>query len=111
MEYKKQCHIETLKIFPKNMAFYRKCIGISQNELAKRMGVQAPVVARYETGGAVPRADTLMLIAKILGVTPDLLLGFQIDDDNRQNKKIVKITFKINESIRNLCEVRDEFLT
>ena len=109
MEFKKHCHTETIKTLPKNMVFYRNCIGISQKELAKKMGVQTAVVSRYETGKAIPRADMLMLIAKVLGVTPDLLMGFQIDDGNRQNKKVAKIAYKLNESIRNLCEIRDEF--
>lgn len=42
--------------------------GITQAELAKRMGVKQPAVARMETGPFDPRLTTLCKLAAALGV-------------------------------------------
>lgn len=42
--------------------------GLSQQELADRMGVAQSVVARIEAGGVEPRLSTLDRVARALGV-------------------------------------------
>jgi len=42
--------------------------GLSQQELAQRMGVAQSVVARLEAGGVEPRLSTLDRVAQALGV-------------------------------------------
>lgn len=46
----------------------RESAGISQRELARRLGVQQPLVARWEAGRSSVRVDTLQRIADALGV-------------------------------------------
>ena len=41
--------------------------GISQAELAKRVGTQQPAVARWERGDSEPRVDTLGRLLKACG--------------------------------------------
>jgi len=41
--------------------------GISQRELEKLSGVSQPVIARMESGAAVPKLDTLMKVLAALG--------------------------------------------
>ena len=48
---------------------------MSQDELAKQIGVHAPVIARYERNEIKPAIDTAKAIADSLGVTVDFLLG------------------------------------
>lgn len=52
----------------------RKELGLSQSELADRVGISYAQIGRYETKGAQPPAKTLTDIADALGVSPDFLL-------------------------------------
>jgi transcriptional regulator with XRE-family HTH domain len=42
--------------------------GLTQKELAERLGVSQPVIARLESGGRFPNVETLMRLAAVLGV-------------------------------------------
>ncbi|MFO0840857.1 MAG: helix-turn-helix transcriptional regulator [Gemmataceae bacterium] len=48
---------------------------LSQAELAKRSGLSARNVQNWEQGHRVPRAPSLLALARALGVTVDTLLG------------------------------------
>lgn len=49
--------------------------GITQNDLAVRVGVKRNTVCQWETGSRQPRVELLPKIAAILGCTVDELLG------------------------------------
>jgi transcriptional regulator with XRE-family HTH domain len=46
----------------------RQQVGISQNELARRMGLKNTSVIQWERGSNMPSADKLPKLAEILGV-------------------------------------------
>ena len=52
-----------------------KANGISQNALAKKIGMSQGVVNNYCTGKREPSLDVLVLICKELNETSDYLLG------------------------------------
>ncbi|MDE6690519.1 MAG: helix-turn-helix domain-containing protein [Clostridia bacterium] len=58
--------------------------GISQEELAKRINVSRPSISAYEKGISEPSVSTLILIAKVLNVSLDMLAG-----NARNSKKVV----------------------
>lgn len=58
----------------------RKDKNISQEELAKQLGIARSSVANYETDRNFPTADILDKISKILDCSTDYLLG--ISDTN-----------------------------
>lgn len=58
----------------KNIRKYRKEAGLTQIELAKRMRVIQPNIARWETDGITPSIETLKKLSKILDVSVDSLL-------------------------------------
>lgn len=41
--------------------------GLSQSELARRMGTTQPVIARYEAAGSSPRVEVVERLAKATG--------------------------------------------
>ena len=49
--------------------------GMTQEELAKRLGVSRSTIGMYETGARTPDADTLEKIADLFNVDVDYLLG------------------------------------
>lgn len=53
---------------------YRKAKGLTQRELAKKLGTAQPTITQYETGARKPDIVTLKKLAAILGCTTDQLL-------------------------------------
>lgn len=61
-------------MFGARMATLRRAAGISQAQLADRMGVSPSAIGMYEQGRREPSIDTLVAIADALGVSLDLLV-------------------------------------
>lgn len=51
----------------------RLSAGLTQTELAQLANVSSVMISRYETGGGKPSADRLLLMARVLNVTPEFL--------------------------------------
>lgn len=56
---------------------YRKEKNITQEEMARRLGVTAPAVNKWENGNSLPDIMLLAPIARLLGITVDDLLSFR----------------------------------
>ena len=52
-----------------------KSMGISQRELAKKIGCTEVTISRYITGERVPSATVVVKIANVFGVSVDYLIG------------------------------------
>ena len=59
----------------KNIRFYRKLLGLTQEELANRLGGKKSLVSNYENGYSGPDIFTLIKVADIFDVTLDELVG------------------------------------
>lgn len=55
---------------------YRKEIGITQEEMANRLGVTTPAVNKWENGNSNPDIELLAPIARLLHISLDALLSF-----------------------------------
>lgn len=65
------------------ISMLRKEAGLSQKELAARLGVQPSVVSKYENGGIQLQEDTLRQLSIIFGgVSVDFILG--LSDDRKR---------------------------
>ncbi len=63
-------------VLGRNMVYWRKQRGITQQELADRLGQSRPSLANIERGKNNTPVNTLLRICEVLNVTPnDLLLG------------------------------------
>jgi transcriptional regulator with XRE-family HTH domain len=59
------------------IARLRRDLGMTQAELAERLGVTQPAVSDYENGDIRLPADVVVEIARIVGVSTDELLGLK----------------------------------
>lgn len=57
------------------IAVERKKLGLSQEELAKKVGVSQKSISKYERETRRPTYETLTAMANLFGVTTDYLLG------------------------------------
>lgn len=58
----------------------REMAQLTQNELAKQIGVSQRTIASYESGGAIARKTTMMKLAKALNVSFKYLSDDNCDD-------------------------------
>lgn len=63
----------------------RKAKGVSQEELAVRLGVVRQTVSKWENGMSVPDADVLIQIAELLDVPVSQLLGMEPESGSVQD--------------------------
>lgn len=64
--------------------------GMTQKELAKRIGVTEAVMSRYVSGDREPKPDTLANIATALHTTSDALLGIECEEfDQPRIRRII----------------------
>ncbi len=58
-----------------NIRKYRLALGISQVELAKKLGISKQCVSNWENDNIQPSIDMLIKISKFFAVSTDALLG------------------------------------
>lgn len=87
--------------FSDNLKTYRKKKGINQAELASRLGVGRTTITKWETGDNIPNIDVLYMLASVLEVSADELLGrtpaidkYKRDD---QNVRLLSYYSKLND--------------
>lgn len=91
-------------MFGKRLATLRKQKGLSQYELAKRLGFTRGQISNYEQGTRQPDFDTLEKIANFFECSVDYLLGRSNDprlsaDEDKEVDKKVKELMEIIESM------------
>lgn len=64
----------------KNIMFYRKKNGLTQNQLAERLRVKSTTVSSWERGANAPDIETLYSICKLFGVSLDDMYGIKSEE-------------------------------
>ncbi len=59
----------------KNIRRFRKSLGLTQSQLAERLGVTSQAVSKWETAHSAPDISLLPVLAEILRVTIDELMS------------------------------------
>jgi putative transcriptional regulator len=73
-------------MFSENLKTLRKEKGFSQEQLATRLNVVRQTISKWEKGGSVPDAETLIQLADVLEVEVSDLLGKKIEIAEGQNE-------------------------
>ena len=76
--------VEGLETIAQRLVRLRKERGLTQAQMAKRLGVSQPVVSDYERGGLRLHGELILRVAEILDVSANELLGL---DTNAAPKK------------------------
>ncbi len=74
----------------------RKIRGLTQRQLAETMAVSQPVIARWESGKAVPNQENLQRIAEALQTTVEAISGGSNDPygplpQTREDQELVEL--------------------
>jgi len=80
----------------------RESRGLSQRELAQLCGFGEKQIWRYESGGSDPSSEHLTIIAKVLEVSTDYLLGL-VDEPHRvfvSDEKLTPVERKLIDAVR-----------
>ena len=65
------------------VCFLREEKGLTQSDIAERLGVTPAAVSKWENGSSKPRVEVLFKLAEILGVRPEeLMAGHYIKEEN-----------------------------
>ena len=56
------------------LKMYRTHIGLTQEQLAEKIGVSRQAVAKWERGDTMPDIDSCVKLAELYGITVDLLV-------------------------------------
>ena len=67
---------------------FLKPLGVSQNRLARDIGVPVSRVAGLVKGERSVTADTALRLARYLGTSPDVWLGLQMEFDLRRARRM-----------------------
>ena len=69
---------------------YRKEKSMTQEEMAKRLGVTPPAVNKWENGNSYPDIMLLAPIARLLDISVDALLSFQGELTDEEIRQIIR---------------------
>lgn len=76
----------------KRIRKYREACGISQKQLAEKLGISNNRVSNWEQGINRPDADILADICRALNISPSELLNVRLSSDelNEKEKDVIK---------------------
>ena len=78
-----------MSVFSERIVALMNSHGLSQKELAAKVGVTESAMSYYVKGVRTPRSDVLTRIARELCTTTDYLLGTTNDNQITENKKLL----------------------
>ena len=68
---------DTVENLVMNIRLLREAHNMTQEELAKLLGVKPPAISKWERGLAYPRMDNVARMAQIFGTTMDVVMGIR----------------------------------
>lgn len=72
-----------------NLFHARKRRGLSQEDVAQRLGVSRQTVSKWETGEALPDLNSLKKLAVTLGFSIDKAMEIEIEDEDDNSEWLI----------------------
>lgn len=82
----------------------RERVGMTQQELAEKIGVATRTISRYETGERKPDVEKMNQIAFCLGVKSEELFSEEKKCEQEEKKMVEKEVMKVEEKIQEKVE-------
>lgn len=76
-------------IIGNNVSRYRNMAGLTQTQLAERVGISTAFISRVERGQKMMKVQTLYTVAKVLEVSCDALLCQDVRNTQLENIKVL----------------------
>ena len=73
--------------FNEKLLSLRRKAGLSQEELAEKLGVSRQAVSRWEMGETMPDAQNILMLSDIFGVTTDYLLRDEMETGKTEKEE------------------------
>lgn len=90
----------------RNISFYRKKSGLSQKNLAEKMGVLPSRVSNWEQGINSPSLGVLVDLCEILGITLNEMFGISSKNElNQSEKELLNSYRKLDDHGRRLVKI------
>lgn len=84
-----------MKSIGKTISFYRKQLGLTQNELAEKMNVTDKAVSKWERDLSCPDINTISKLAEVLNISvEDLLSAKEQKKTSDNSKNLIGLIFK-----------------
>lgn len=102
--------------FGARLAGFRKQAGISQTAFAREVGISQRMMAYYEGASAFAPANLLPVMARVLGVSVEALLGTETAKrktkavDTRMQRRLQQIASLPPEERRQIMQLVDAFI-
>jgi len=91
-------NIDPYNLF-KNIRQFRILSGLTQKQLAEKIGVSSKTISAYETGRALPPLPVLLRITEVTNVDLESLIKKEKEDFSSSQKEKIK---KLEERVANL---------
>lgn len=102
--------------FGARLAQLRKSAGLTQTALAQEIGISQRMMAYYEGPTAFPPATLLPVLARVLGISVETLLGIETAKrkskavDTRMQRRLLQIANLPAEERRQIMQLVDAFI-
>ena len=70
-----------------NLLMFREKSGLSQKQVAEKVGVVVRAYQRYEHGDRYPQLPTLIALADLFGVSLDDLVGREVPGGGKEERE------------------------
>ncbi len=103
----------------KNILYYRKRNGMTQEELSKKNNISRSAIALYEKGIRIPNAETIKLFCELFKITYEELMYFDFELKNNQiperfrmlkQKDVIKVRFLAHNHTYIINEIYEEYM-
>lgn len=87
-----------------NIVYYRKKAGLTQGQLALKIGVKATSVSSWERGANAPDIETLYELCKLFGVSLDQMYGVKEEEPKDDEQPYDRLITVYTRSKKNLSQ-------